>query len=101
MYKVTIQARPVKEGDWKVVASGIWTPGEQPQLGDEILPAEVLETLFNVIPSATDKSGRNEVQCGDMLYAVVLKTLYALVLFWAILNLCDLYTSFGRQPLPS
>jgi hypothetical protein len=75
MYKVTIQAKPSKEGDWRVVASGTWTPGQQPQLADEILPAKVLEELFNVTPSATDKSGRNEIQCGDMLYAVVYRRL--------------------------
>jgi hypothetical protein len=75
MYKVTIQARPIKEGDWRVVASGTWTPGEQPQLADQVLPAEVMETLFNVTPSPTDKSGRNQVECGDMLYAVVFRRL--------------------------
>jgi hypothetical protein len=75
MYKVTIQARPVKEGDWKVVATGTWTPGQQPQLADEILPAEVIGALFNVTPSPTDKSGRNEIQCGDTLYAVVFRRL--------------------------
>jgi hypothetical protein len=75
MYKVTIQARPIKEDDWRVVASGTWTPGRQPQLGDEILPPEVIEALFNVTPSATEKSGRNEIQCGDTLYAVVFRRL--------------------------
>jgi hypothetical protein len=75
MYKVTIQASPIKEGDWRVVASGTWTPGKPPQLGDEILPAEVVEALFNVTPSPADKSGRNEIQCGDTLYAVVFRRL--------------------------
>jgi hypothetical protein len=75
MYKVTIQARPVNEGDWRVVASGTWDPGEQPQLAEQTLPAEVIETLFNVTPSPTDKSGRNQVQCGDTLYAVVFRRL--------------------------
>jgi hypothetical protein len=75
MYKVTIQARPVKEGDWKVVATGTWPPGQQPQLADEILPAEVVESLFNVTPSPMDKSGRNEIQCGDTLFAVVFSRL--------------------------
>jgi hypothetical protein len=75
MYKVTIQARPIEEDDWRVVASGRWTPGKQPQLGDEILPADVIEALFNVTPSPTEKSGRNQVQCGDTLYAVVFRRL--------------------------
>jgi hypothetical protein len=75
MYKVTIQARPIKEGDWRVVATGTWTPGKPPQLADEILPPEVIEALFNVTPSLTEKSSRNEVQCGDTLYAVVFRRL--------------------------
>ena len=75
MYRITIQATPIEASDWKVVASGTWTPGQQPQLVDEILPADVLEGLFNVIPSPSDKSGRNQVQCGDMLYAVVFRRL--------------------------
>ena len=75
MYKVTIQATPINQSDWRVVATGTWTPGQQPQLTDQILPAQVLEELFNVTPSATDKSGRNQVQCGDMLYAVVFRKL--------------------------
>jgi hypothetical protein len=75
MDKVTIQARPIKEGDWRVVATGTWTPGEQPQLGDEILPVEVITALFNITPSPTDKSCRNEIKCGDMLYAVVFRRL--------------------------
>jgi len=75
MYKVTIQATPVNASDWKVVATGTWTPGLRPQLADEILPAEVVEALFNVTPSARDKSGRNQMQCGDTLYAVVFRRL--------------------------
>jgi hypothetical protein len=75
MYKVTIQATAIEESDWKVVASGTWTPGQRPQLADEILPADVLEGLFSVTPSPSDKSGRNQVQCGDMLYAVVFRRL--------------------------
>jgi hypothetical protein len=74
VYKVTIQATPVEEGNWRVVASGTWTPGQQPQL-EQILPAEVIATLFNVNPSATDKSGRNQVQYGDTFYAVVFRRL--------------------------
>jgi hypothetical protein len=75
MYKVTIQATPVAESNWRVVASGTWTPGQQPQLAEQPLPAEVVETLFNVIPSATVKSGRNQVQHGDTFYAVVFRRL--------------------------
>jgi hypothetical protein len=70
MYKVT----PINESNWKVVESGRWTPGQQPQL-DTTLSAEMLEELFNVTPSATDKSGRNEIRCGDTLYAVVFRKL--------------------------
>lgn len=47
VYKVTIQATPVGADQWKVVASGTWTPGQQPQL-EQILSAEVVEALFNV-----------------------------------------------------
>jgi hypothetical protein len=76
MYKVTIQATPIKVTDWRVVTAGTWTPGQRPQLDDQILlPAEVLEELFNVTPSATDKSGRNQIQRGDTLYAVVFRRL--------------------------
>jgi hypothetical protein len=71
MYKVTIQATPVEKIDWKVMASGRWTPGEQPELGEEGLPAEVLAELFNVILSPADPSGRNQIQFGDTFYAVV------------------------------
>jgi hypothetical protein len=74
MYKVTIQATPVAESNWKVVATGTWTPGQQPQLDEQILPT-VVEALFNVSPSATDESGRNQVQCGDTFYAVVFRRL--------------------------
>ncbi len=75
MYKVTIQEAAVKLSDWKVVAAGTWTPGQRPQLDDQIVPAEVLDELFNVTPSATDSSGRNQIQRGDMLYAVVFRRL--------------------------
>jgi hypothetical protein len=75
MYKVTIQETAVKLSDWKVVAAGTWTPGQRPQLDDQIVPIEVLDELFNVTPSATDRSGRNQIQRGDMLYAVVFRRL--------------------------
>ena len=76
MYKVTIQSTPVAESNWRVVASGTWTPGQQPQLDEQkILPAEVIEMLFNVSPSATVKSGRNQVQLGETSYAVVFRRL--------------------------
>jgi hypothetical protein len=75
MYKVTIQETPVAESNWRVVGSGTWTPGQPPQLGDQILPVEVVEALLNVTPSPTDKSGRNQVQIGDTLYAVVFRRL--------------------------
>jgi hypothetical protein len=77
MYKVTIQATPLQKIDWKVVASGHWIPGQQPQLAEQTLAAEVLQELFNVTPSATDQSGRNQIQCGDTLYAVVYRRLSA------------------------
>jgi hypothetical protein len=74
MFKVTIQATAA--ANWTVVATGTWTPGQQPQLAAEtILPAEVIESLFNVTPSATDKSGRNQVQCGDTFYGMVFRRL--------------------------
>jgi hypothetical protein len=75
MYKVTIQATPINESNWKVVAAGTWKPGEQPQLEEHILSAEVLEELFDVTPSESDPSGRNQIQCGDTLYAVVFRRL--------------------------
>jgi hypothetical protein len=75
MYKVTIQTTPIKLSDWRVVATGTWIPGQPPQLADQVLPAEVLEELFNVTPSPTEKSGRNQVQSGDDLYAVVFRRL--------------------------
>lgn len=74
MYKVTIQATPVRESDWKVVSAGTWNPGQRPQL-EKALPAEVLEGLFNITPSETDPSGRNQIQSGDTLYAVVFRRL--------------------------
>ncbi len=75
MYKVTIQTTLVEESNWRVVADGTWNPGQQPQLADQNLPAEVVEALFDVTPSATDKSGRNQVRCGDALYAVIFRRL--------------------------
>jgi hypothetical protein len=76
MYKVTIQETPVVDKpNWRVVASGTWTPGQKPQLAEDVLSPEVIEALFNVTPSETDKSGRNEVQCGESLYAVVFRRL--------------------------
>ena len=75
MYKVTIQATPAKGIDWKVVAGGTWIPGQQPQLAEQVLSAEVIQELFNVTPSETEKSGRNQIQCGDTLYAVVFRKL--------------------------
>jgi hypothetical protein len=74
MYKVTIQATPIAGIDWRVVTVGTWTPGQPPQL-DQVLSNEVLEALFNITPSATDKSGRNQIQHGDTLYAVVFRRL--------------------------
>jgi hypothetical protein len=75
MYNVTIQATPAGESNWSVVTTGTWTPGQVPQLADEILPANVVEALFNITPSATDKSGRNQMQDGDTLYGVVFRKL--------------------------
>jgi hypothetical protein len=75
MYKVTIQATPVAETNWRVVASGTWTPGQQPQLTEQTLPAEVIEMLFKVSPSAMAQSGRNQVQLGGTSYAVVFRKL--------------------------
>ncbi len=75
MYRVTIQATPISKIEWKVVASGTWIPGQRPQLGDEILPTEVLDELFKVTPPAKDKSSRNQIQHGETLYAVVFRTL--------------------------
>jgi GAF domain-containing protein len=73
MYKVTIQSTPAKQIVWKVAASGRWTPGQPPQLAKHLLSAEVLNELFNVTPSETDQSGRNQIQCGDTLYGVVFR----------------------------
>ena len=74
-YKVTIQATPVGESNWSVVTTGTWNPGHAPQLADEILPANVVEALFKITPSATDESARNQVQDGDTFYAVVFRRL--------------------------
>jgi hypothetical protein len=70
VYKVTIQATPVGTDLWKVVASGTWTPGQQPQL-EQTLSAEVVEALFNVSPS--EKSGRNQVELGNTSYGMVFR----------------------------
>jgi hypothetical protein len=64
VYKVTIQATAVGTDQWKVVASGTWTPGQPPQL-EQTLSAEVIEALFDVSPS--ENSGRNQVELGAML----------------------------------
>jgi len=48
---------------------------DPPEQVEQTLPAKVVETLFNVSPSATDKSGRNQVQCGDIFYVVVFRRL--------------------------
>ena len=74
-HKVTIQATPGSKIDWKVVASGRWTPGQPPELAEQTLSAEVLAELFNITPSPIDRSGRNQIQSGDMLYAVVFRRL--------------------------
>jgi len=73
MFKVTIQATPVQENNWRVVATGTWTPGQRPELEDQLLPGEVIATLFDVTPSATDVSGRNQVQYGDTFFAMVFR----------------------------
>ena len=75
MYKVTIQATSVQRIDWKVVGSGLWNRGQQPQLEDQILSAEVVEELFSVTPSPTENFVRNQVQFGETLYAVVFRKL--------------------------
>ena len=74
MYKVTIQTTPVQEHNWRVVATGTWTPGQQPQLDNQILPTRVVEALLNVTPSRAI-SGRNQVQDGGTIYAVVFRRL--------------------------
>jgi hypothetical protein len=73
MYKVTIQSTPVGESNWSVVTTGTWNPGERPQLAGETLPANVVEALFKITPSAMDQSRRNQVQDGDIYYAVVVQ----------------------------
>lgn len=75
VYKVTIQATPAEKIDWRVVASGIWTPGQQPELDHTDLSPEVLEQLFNITPSETDQSGRNQIQSGETIYGVVFRRL--------------------------
>jgi hypothetical protein len=74
-YKVTIQATLVGANSWQVVAAGTWTPGQEPKLDEQALPAGVVEALFKVSPSPTDASGRNEIQFGDTSYAVVFRKL--------------------------
>jgi len=74
-YKVTIQATPVAMNNWQVVVAGTWTPGQGPQLAEQVLPAGVVEALVNVSPLPTDASGRNEIQFGDTSYAVVFRKL--------------------------
>jgi hypothetical protein len=60
VYKVTIQATPVGADQWKVVASGTWTPGQQPQL-EQTLSAEVIEALFG-----TAMRGRPELSVCEL-----------------------------------
>jgi hypothetical protein len=74
MYKITIQSTPINESNWKVVGSGRWTPGQQPEL-DKTLADDVLRELFNVTPSGVAQSSRNQIQCGNMFYAVVFRRL--------------------------
>jgi hypothetical protein len=57
------------------VASGRWTPGSYQDSPDKPSPTIVLEDLFNVTPPATDQPGRNQMQYGDTLYAVVFRRL--------------------------
>jgi hypothetical protein len=73
MYKVTIQATPAGESKWRVVTTGRWTPGQPPQLSNEILPANVVEALFNITPSAMDQSGRNQLQAATRASVVFRK----------------------------
>jgi len=75
MYKVTIQTTPARESNWSVVTAGTWTPGRPPQLEDHGLSPSVIEALFNVVPSATNESGRNQIQDGGSYYAVVVRRL--------------------------
>jgi hypothetical protein len=75
LYKVTIQATPAGENNWSVVTTGTWIPGRPPQLTDQMLSAKIVDALFNVTPSAMDKSGRNQVQDDDTFYAVVFRRL--------------------------
>ncbi len=75
MYKVTIQSTPANRVDWQVVAAGTWIPGQPPQLEANTVSAETLAELFNVMPSSAEPSGRNQIQSGDTLYAVVFRRL--------------------------
>jgi hypothetical protein len=74
-YKITVQATPIGLNNWQVVVAGTWTPGQEPQLAEQVLSADVVESLFNISPSPTDASGRNEIQFGDTSYAVVYRRL--------------------------
>jgi hypothetical protein len=75
MYKVTIQATPFQADNWKVVATGTWTPGTPPQLDSIVVPADVVTALLNITPAPADRSGRNQVDHGDTSYAVVFRRL--------------------------
>jgi hypothetical protein len=75
MYKVTIQTTPTGESNWRVLTTGTWNPGEPPRLEHQSVPDNAVEALFEITPSAKDQSGRNQVQDGDMLYAVVFRKL--------------------------
>jgi len=44
-------------------------------VAEHALSTEVIEALFNVSPSATDESSRNQVRFGDTFYAVVFRRL--------------------------
>jgi hypothetical protein len=68
--RVSIFVYPVSGWLGGAPRSGTWTPGQQPQL-EQTLSAEVVEALFNVTPS--ENSGRNQVQIGDTLYAMVFR----------------------------
>jgi hypothetical protein len=72
MYKVTIQALRDPTSNWKVVATGTWTPGKPPELvaeGVGDLHPDMVIALFDFSPS--NESGRRQVQDGDRQYAMV------------------------------
>jgi hypothetical protein len=75
VYRVTIQATSIYDNNWKVIVAGNWSPGAPPQLENQILSVKVVDALFDVKPSEKDFSGRNQVQDGDTLYAVVFRKL--------------------------